>query len=413
MELIVKLKQHTPIIHFQWEQKGATLRATELKPKLDAFLRHKNIEVLKKHFKDKDNLPYKVRINNSPEQPIEIEEEYTARNGKTKKRLFPSFFGNIGETAEKRFAFSTKIEVKFLSFYPEIIGAIAQNLSEFFFKTNFGTRQSKGFGSFYIDPSDACFRDPLSFKGYYIFTVQTNETEFYKKYKKLFGDIDLFYKTLRSGINLKDRNGNTLFYFKSLMFLYAKQQNWTWDKKVIKSNFIDPPVLNKQKKAHNNCDLLIFSGSKEYLVRDLLGVATSQAYMSERFELQYDEQNEIQRFKSPITFKPIETTTMRQFKVYLITSPLPNDIFDKDFTIHKVIEEKIKGNRAKTRVCFITLKTPPLTNPVDIDIDKYLRFALSIDIDKHVDSNFHSHEYFKIIKQIYSELKESAKNVRK
>lgn len=32
MELIVKLKQHTPIIHFQWDQKGATLRATELKP---------------------------------------------------------------------------------------------------------------------------------------------------------------------------------------------------------------------------------------------------------------------------------------------------------------------------------------------------------------------------------------------
>jgi len=37
-ELIVKLKQHTPIIHFQHYQKGATLRASELKPKLDKFL---------------------------------------------------------------------------------------------------------------------------------------------------------------------------------------------------------------------------------------------------------------------------------------------------------------------------------------------------------------------------------------
>jgi len=32
------LKQHTPLIHFQSNQKGATLRATELKPKLDKFL---------------------------------------------------------------------------------------------------------------------------------------------------------------------------------------------------------------------------------------------------------------------------------------------------------------------------------------------------------------------------------------
>jgi hypothetical protein len=32
------LKQHTPLIHFQHEQAGATLRASEVKPKLDKFL---------------------------------------------------------------------------------------------------------------------------------------------------------------------------------------------------------------------------------------------------------------------------------------------------------------------------------------------------------------------------------------
>ena len=37
-KLCFKLKQHTPIIHFQADQKGATLRASELKPKLDRFL---------------------------------------------------------------------------------------------------------------------------------------------------------------------------------------------------------------------------------------------------------------------------------------------------------------------------------------------------------------------------------------
>jgi hypothetical protein len=32
------LKQHTPLIHFQHDQAGATLRATEVKPKLDQFI---------------------------------------------------------------------------------------------------------------------------------------------------------------------------------------------------------------------------------------------------------------------------------------------------------------------------------------------------------------------------------------
>ena len=37
-KLEFKLKQHTPLIHFQHDQSGATLRATELKPKLDKFV---------------------------------------------------------------------------------------------------------------------------------------------------------------------------------------------------------------------------------------------------------------------------------------------------------------------------------------------------------------------------------------
>src|SRR6185503_1492446 len=41
-KLIFNLKQHTPIIHFQHDQDGATLRATEVKPKLDRFIIEKN-----------------------------------------------------------------------------------------------------------------------------------------------------------------------------------------------------------------------------------------------------------------------------------------------------------------------------------------------------------------------------------
>ena len=37
-QLVIELKQHTPILHFQHGQQGATLRATEVKPKLDKFI---------------------------------------------------------------------------------------------------------------------------------------------------------------------------------------------------------------------------------------------------------------------------------------------------------------------------------------------------------------------------------------
>jgi len=40
-KIIVELKQHTPIIHFQPEQEGATLRASELKPLMNQYLEEK------------------------------------------------------------------------------------------------------------------------------------------------------------------------------------------------------------------------------------------------------------------------------------------------------------------------------------------------------------------------------------
>ena len=36
--LKVTLKQHTPLIHFQHSEEGATLRSSEVKPKLDRFI---------------------------------------------------------------------------------------------------------------------------------------------------------------------------------------------------------------------------------------------------------------------------------------------------------------------------------------------------------------------------------------
>lgn len=69
-KLVIKLKQHTPLIHFQWEQEEVTLRATEVKPLLDKYIIDKiqKDENLKKTYKsflirqDPPVLNYKMRI---------------------------------------------------------------------------------------------------------------------------------------------------------------------------------------------------------------------------------------------------------------------------------------------------------------------------------------------------------------
>jgi hypothetical protein len=411
MELKVKLKQHTPIIHFQWDQEGATLRATEVKPKLDKFLIKKD-SFLNGAFGEKGSLPYKLRIFSTNKN--EYLEEIDNKN-------FPSFFGNLrskekgnqsrGESNQPRykFIFYNDLELQFLSFEPEILDAIKNNIAEFFFRYNFGARQSKGFGSFYIHESDETYKEPDSFTKEpkqitkYYFDLNIESVNFYKKYKDLFSDIDLFYRTLRSGIN---RKGETDFYFKSIMFLYAKQKGWTWDKKAIKEKFVDEKILKNQMEKHNSPDILTFKGKNEYLVRDLLGVAPLQHYfyynpylhLSYNFYLQYDEKNKIQRFQSPIIFKPIATDE-NNFRVYLILNHIPDEMFNKKFKINK-----IPGNPKND---FKELFTPPR-----FDIEDFLKFAISLDIANHVEQKYHEKQkndknYYHIIYDIYSSLKKN------
>ena len=58
------LQASTPLIHFQHSEPGATLRATEAKPKLDRFLKRKAKNEIKKSWLigESEALNYKMRI---------------------------------------------------------------------------------------------------------------------------------------------------------------------------------------------------------------------------------------------------------------------------------------------------------------------------------------------------------------
>ncbi|MBK7696399.1 MAG: hypothetical protein IPI30_19440 [Saprospiraceae bacterium] len=78
---------------------------------------------------------------------------------------YPPYFGNQLKTNEynsgvkriKRLTFHSVVQVIIHSQFEDLIGKIKEVFPLFILKTNFGTRQGKGFGSFYLDRNDPCF----------------------------------------------------------------------------------------------------------------------------------------------------------------------------------------------------------------------------------------------------------------
>ena len=422
------LKQHTPIIHFQSDQSGATLRATELKPKLDRFLLE-NVEGIpfRENANGSKSLDYKVII--VPKNSIEIFDiapeykhfNYKKKEEETRTLPFPTFFASIDkEWKEKskkiKFSLTNNHLLTIITFNENLKSAIEKNISLFFYLHNFGMRQSKGFGSFTIENGE--IDDKIINSHYYIDidinylnrliyqenkrTLKFNKelsskflepiTPSYENNYLLFKAIDLFYKTLRSGINFNK------FYFKSLMFLYAKERlNTQWDKKLFKSTFLLPKYINEQTQKHNNSnckDILTYSTENKYLLRDCLGLSTIQEYNysreyrnSEKFTIRHPSTdlkkldrfkkeeinpNSMVRFQSPLLIKPI-LIKPQTYRVFLIPKEYPENIFDENITILK-----IKNNKVENKID--DLKLYP-----NFNLQEYLDFAFSKDIKQHIE----------------------------
>ncbi len=356
------LKQHTPIIHFQSDQSGATLRATELKPKFDRFL----IEIFEKEqidYKDflilgqERALDYKVKIE--PNMSLS-----TTIDGRS-----PLFFGNMGDGKDKEFKENKEsFKISFSSFNIKLKEYIEQYFEAFLANTNFGTRQSKGFGSFYIDGKS--FDKNLVKHKVYSFSSSKGHWD---------RDIKLFYSFLRQGINLPNRNG-TRFYAKPAIFLYAKERGWEWDKKAIKEHFFPSDLVTQQKKYSDNSPINYSSNNKK-LLRDLFGLSTEQLWMSYSATVK-QEHDDIERFKSPITFKVVENM------VYFWADNSYKDILGEEF---KIIT---KGNSPLT-----------LSTPTDFDFNDFFKFIKTINLSQVVESKYQSENEYRTLNKILQNLK--------
>lgn len=375
------LRQHTPIIHFQHQEKGATLRATELKPKLDRFLKEHYFESREKYQhllipkSRSDALDYKIYIEGA-ENNLKSELP-SLRNTSTK---FPNYFANLGGDNTKDFVWTNDvIRVTIFSFHTVLLQAIKKSMPTFLMRNNFGMRQSKGFGAFYLDATDFSYQPP---KLEYAFDVPTSSIE------TVFKHIELFYRSMRSGINLIGGGGRNVFYFKSLLFLYAKAQGWQWDKKTIKETYFNDE-LQTQRLDHPETDILHFSSPEKRLVKDLFGLSSLEPWLSYQKSKISKESSEVERFKSPILFKPIKISNSN-YRIFFCIDNYSKDIFNQEF----LILHNGKGD--------LKLKTPD-----NFSFSSFFDFIFdtrNFEIETHVAPEFHGRDEFKILQKIYSQL---------
>ncbi len=332
--LPIELVQHTPILHFQSDLAGdgATLRATELKPKLDRYLnaKYKDKILADWKIKDPDALNYKLKI--MPSRPSIVDNN-------TKP---PMFFGQGKKPVLQKREQDT-LTIQIFCLIPglsELLQSV--DWKDFFLATNFGTRQSKGYGSFFpvttlgiFAPKDMIGKEIITGKSV-TYRVDSYFTTLTPTWEGVMNEINDVYKCLRSGIN----EGG--IYFKSLMFAYAKSKGQWWDKRIIKELFF-PDKLDEQRNEHKKWtepDPL-----EEYpqvkpndkgiypMYRDNLGLATVEYWKEYGFKVKKKGQEDIERFKSPILFKPLRIND--QWYVFILHREIPQKFKNATFTVRK------------------------------------------------------------------------------
>lgn len=439
-KLTVTLRQHTPLIHFQHYQDNATLRATEVKPQLDRFLLTQlgngdyetgveNARIREWLIGDGSHPALNYKLILSPLDDVVMMDTNTPqkRDGRYKMRRsrshddreiislspYPAYFANMDadyQNPEEYKRFSMTNYLKMTLIFPNSTNAMTalndfiakgSRLPKFFLRTNFGTRNSKGFGSFYIDEEDPLYVSPKQLANY-AFSVDT-QSEPYRnicrgsEFEILFKVIETFYKSLRSGINDKDRNGNTLFYFKSLAYGYCTNILMKkWDKRKVKETFYGiPPTVPEQSLD----------------IKDVFGFSTNEQWHNQRDSLKKSIAVQVgghwqeapasnthvpTRLQSPLLFKPIYDDDEESYHIYLIFK-------EKEVKLEEFLSYQKVCIKSKNRHHNLIIDLPKRFSLQDFF--DYILDSAHFNIKSHVDPQFHSTTYFEVLEDIFNQLK--------
>lgn len=320
------LKQQTPILHFQHDQSGATLRATEVKPKLDRFLIKKLGEQAVKGWLigngEHPALNYKIRFINGkylPDIPLGTKTKVD-RDGRTKyftePEMYPQVLANMGGKDSpqelKHFRMYETVRVEIFSFHEDLIAAITKVVPAFFATHNFGNRQSKGFGGFYLDAEDSNYQDPaMVLRSEYQQELVYWAIEETLPVDDLFADIDILYRLIKSGFNFPDHPVKEIGGGKKAPDFDRKQEFATYQPSFLKNYFLRHHQIGSEKRAVKESlfrpDVRIAKDpvlKGNNYIRAILGTAEFFEYRDkDRRGMVKIESDTVERFQSAVTFK--------------------------------------------------------------------------------------------------------------
>lgn len=422
------------MLHFLHDQPGATLRATELKPKLDRFIFNrfaklfpnekslfaklplfepKNVEG--SHYKVSITSPHQTEkilvagllsyaqiqaLNQTPfiqESPFfAIEEEVkkvifekTGRKIKRNPRDDKEFdelrlINNWHEKVSKLGILSKEpIKIAFRSFDEQVISILDKVLPYFFAYENFGTRQNKGFGCFSVENSAIPFEQllkavyPISYRK----NIEYNERDILSRQQKQIARIQQDYKLMKSGRGASEKKYGG--YHKSLIFLYGLQLNppIRWEKRKIKQSINANKIRSVGLKSDSGNSAIYDQHGNQgwhdepaefnyFYLRAMLGLSEQFEFLSDmgsnlKYQVKVVNQD-IDRFKSPITFK------VHNNRIYLLAEEVDHSILNKKFEF----TYKLNSDHSKptSLVC--------LDTPVTFSIRDFLHFSLETSNEK-------------------------------
>lgn len=411
--LRVSLKQHTSLIVAD-EEREFFLRGTELRPKLNTFLK-KQIEGT---IPEEWLIGEKEDFDDSQSSDLtDLTEESRALNF----RLADMIYCEVMEVFERdkimrRFEINTrlqedrKVTLMGATFYrrwgadnstsftlhckiPKLMGFIRKHLPEFFIQSNFGRAQSKGYGQFTVasinsEPErcsktvEQCLRN-IAYDKSTIYQYRLNSTNVTE-------DIKYLYTWLKKGINFKDD------YKKSLLFEYfcknypdKEQPNFPgWEKRAMKKwmcnedeSFFKESVLfnpkNSKFNRNESCDSSPKRESKiedHLFIRALLGLPENFQFMMRGTDYKKttlhvnDSKGEIEQFPSTVQIKLFQQED-GVYKIFLIPKEvklLLNEVFE----LTASVKQKEDKDPPKFAGKSFSIKTPD-----SFDLIDFLDFA--------------------------------------
>ena len=300
----VQLTQYTPLLHFQGQQEGACLRASEVKPALDhfitAWLKKINKAAPPQWIQSEVNghTAYRYRMtftangepehqksqNNKPERPYFYMYKTTNSKGKMVVRgdIHQLFFAAMGDDA---FDSNGESRIKGV-FYPEgmtmmilvpgdqgnKLSALLKKLIPPFFALHcFGNRSNKGFGSFGVKEMDGVSVPDMDLTDLIQYTPmnalyfaeydpnQISSGDAIDRSNEYLDDVFMLSNIMKSGINYTHgktgENGDTSKtpYYKGMIFQYFLDEKLHNNKKIHSEKAsIKKFVLNRGTEVEDN-----------------------------------------------------------------------------------------------------------------------------------------------------------------